>query len=78
MKIIKNAMSEPVAVTCEGCNSELEYVYSDIKRDEIPYLFSKRIERYVVCPVCKNNIYIRKAKDEDAVRTAEGPEAAGM
>ena len=61
MKIIKNAMTTPIEITCPECKSVLEYTYKDIERREecsILGLYSNT-KRYIVCPVCKRDIDIR-------------------
>lgn len=58
IKILKNAMIEPIAITCPSCQSELSYTYDDIQRQNT-YNFlgiQDGIKRYIVCPVCKCNI----------------------
>ena len=61
MKIIKNAMTTPIEITCPECKSVLEYTYEDIKsRDENTIFgFYAGVTRYIVCPVCKRDIDIR-------------------
>lgn len=58
MKIIKNANEEPKKITCHECGSELEYIYRDIERRTTELLLATRIERYLICPVCKSDILI--------------------
>jgi hypothetical protein len=61
MKIIKNAMTTPIEITCSECKSVLEYTYADIhRRDENTFfgLYSGAT-RYIVCPVCKRDIVIK-------------------
>lgn len=60
MKIIKNAMTAPIKITCPECNSVLEYTYQDIQRREENNIFGyyARSKRYIVCPVCKREIDI--------------------
>ena len=63
MKIIKYGEGYPKTVTCEHCNSELEYTRTDIKHTQEAEFSSDplsnyrivRIE-YVVCPVCGDMI----------------------
>ncbi len=61
MKIIKNAMTAPIEITCPECKSVLEYTYNDIKRGEESSFFGlyTGVRRYIVCPVCKRDIDIR-------------------
>lgn len=62
MKIIKNAMTTPIEMTCPECKSILEYTYKDIERREdytILYGLCSGITRYIVCPVCKKDIDLR-------------------
>ena len=61
MKIIKNAMTTPIGITCPECMSTLEYTYADIHRREDNSIFGlyTGARRYVVCPVCKRDIDIK-------------------
>lgn len=61
MKIIKNAMTTPIEITCPECKSVLEYTYKDIERREENNIFGlyAGATRYIVCPVCKRDIDIR-------------------
>ena len=61
MKIIKNAMTTPIEITCPECKSVLEYTYKDIERREESSVFGlyTSVTRYIVCPVCKRDIDIR-------------------
>lgn len=61
MKIIKNAMTTPIEITCPGCESVLEYTYQDIQRREESNIFGlyANSKRYIVCPVCKREIDIK-------------------
>jgi uncharacterized protein YbaR (Trm112 family) len=61
MKIIKNAMTTPIEITCPECKSVLEYTYNDIQRREENTIFGlyAGVKRYIVCPVCKGEIDIR-------------------
>ena len=61
MKIIKNAMTTPIEITCPECKSVLEYTYKDIERREGSSVFGlyTSVTRYIVCPVCKRDIDIR-------------------
>ena len=61
MKIIKNAMTTPIEITCPECKSVLEYTYQDIKRREESSVFGLYVSvtRYIVCPVCKRDIDVR-------------------
>lgn len=61
MKIIKNAMTEPIEITCPECKSVLEYTYKDIVRQEESSIFGlfPSVKRYIVCPVCKSDVDIR-------------------
>ena len=65
MKIIKNAMTTPIEITCPECNSVLEYTYKDIERQEENNIFGLYIgaKRFIVCPVCKRDIDIRANVD---------------
>lgn len=74
MKIIKNAMTTPIEITCPECKSVLEYTYNDIFRREENNIFGfyTGTTRYIVCPVCKRDIDI-KAKVE--VKEAENNES---
>lgn len=73
MRILKNTRKDPAQITCPHCDSELEYVYSDLRREERYDILSRPLEPYifVICPVCKENIYLkrvgqkREAKNED-------------
>ena len=73
MKIIKNAMTTPIEITCPECKSVLEYTYKDIERREGSSVFGlyTSVTRYIVCPVCKRDIDIRpkveiqEAENED-------------
>ena len=75
MKIIKNAMTTPIEITCPECMSVLEYTYQDIKRvDETSLfgLYTTGVRRYVICPVCKKDIDIgRIAKLQEAEKEKE-------
>ena len=66
VNVVKNSMEEPIAVTCDECKSELEYTYKDIQREIEGGLFGLqyRVKRYIVCPVCKSNVYIDKTEVE--------------
>ncbi len=70
MKIIKNAMTTPIEITCPECRSDLEYTYSDIKRrdENIVFGFYPGVTRYIVCPVCKRDINL---KDKVEVKETE-------
>lgn len=61
MKIIKNAMTTPIEITCPECKSVLEYTYNDISRREESSFFGvcAGVRRYIVCPVCKRDIDIK-------------------
>lgn len=61
MKIIKNAMTVPIEITCPECKSVLEYTYKDIVRQEESSIFGlfPSVKRYIVCPVCKSDVDIR-------------------
>lgn len=61
MKIIKNAMTTPIEITCPECKSVLEYTYKDIERREENTIFGlyTSVTRYIVCPVCKKDIDLR-------------------
>lgn len=61
MKIIKNAMTTPIEITCPECKSVLEYTYNDIsRREESSFLgVCTGVRRYIVCPVCKRDIDIK-------------------
>lgn len=65
MKIIKNAMTTPIEITCPDCKSVLEYTYQDIKRREESTILGLYISvtRYIVCPVCKRDIDVRPKVD---------------
>lgn len=65
IKIIKNAMVEPVTVECENCKSVISYTYDDIQRANRYSLLGwyENVERYIVCPVCKANIDIDKIQE---------------
>ena len=58
MRIIKNAMTMPIEITCPECKSVLEYTYRDIERREESSVFGlySNTKRYIVCPVCKSDI----------------------
>lgn len=78
IRIIKNTKTEPEEITCPACNSLLSYFYSDIQRsEEIDIFFNRKgVRRYIVCPVCKNDIELKtiigvdigKSDDVDASR----------
>ena len=65
IKIIKNAMEEPVTVECENCKSVISYTYDDIQRENRYNLLGwfDRVDRFVVCPVCKANISVDKINE---------------
>ena len=69
MKIIENAMTKPIEITCPECKSVLEYTYKDIERQEengFLGLYST-VKRYIICPVCKRDIDLRpKAEIKEA------------
>ena len=67
IKIIKNTMIEPIQIECENCNSIFEYNFGDIQRRDIPGFFGLpgRSERYVICPVCKSDIELKKRRNEE-------------
>lgn len=47
--------------TCENCESVLEYVKEDVKTGEEPTSqFINATKRFIVCPVCKEKIYLNK------------------
>lgn len=64
IKIIKNSMTEPVTVECENCKSVISYTYDDIQRKNQYNLLGlcEYVDRYIVCPVCKADIKIDKAR----------------
>ena len=66
MKIIKNAKTEPTEIVCKKCGSILSYTYEDIKRrdttDFTSFLSWSLVETYVICPVCKEDIYLNTFK----------------
>ena len=72
MKIIKNAMTTPIEITCPECKSALEYTYKDIeRREESSFLgIYTTVKKYIVCPVCKSdidispNVEVKEADDE--------------
>ena len=60
IRIIKNTMTEPIAITCPLCKSELTYNYGDIQR-QTTYNFlgmQDKLKRFIVCPVCKSDIVL--------------------
>lgn len=60
MKIIKNAMTEPIEITCPECRSTLEYTYQDIeRREDTVFGYYTKVKKYIVCPVCKTDIDLR-------------------
>lgn len=60
IKIIKNTMVDPIEITCEECESIIEYNYQDIQSGFTSGLFGfEKYERYIVCPVCKARIDLR-------------------
>lgn len=67
IKIIKNTMTEPTQIECENCGSIIEYNFSDIHRkDTIGFFgFPGCLERYVICPVCKNDIELKKRRNKE-------------
>lgn len=65
MKILKYGEGYPKTVTCECCESELEYTLTDIKHtQEIEYTSDPLVDdsivriEYVVCPVCGDMVRI--------------------
>lgn len=60
IKIIKNTMIEPTEMTCPVCKSIFSYTYDDIQREKRYNILGwyERVERYIVCPVCKANVDI--------------------
>jgi hypothetical protein len=59
-------MIEPVEVECDNCKSIISFTYEDVKREEVTNLFGNPvfIKRFIICPVCKDNIYIKHKEDE--------------
>lgn len=56
-KIIKNTMTDPIEQTCPYCQSIFTYTFEDIQtRENNPFLWATFKERYVACPVCKEDI----------------------
>jgi hypothetical protein len=59
MKVLSRVYVKfPKIAYCKYCGAKLEYEYSDIRRDtnfdpSRPY----RYEFYIVCPICKNDLY---------------------
>lgn len=68
MKIIKNAMTEPILIICPECKSTLEYTYQDIqRREDTVFGYYTSMKKYIICPVCKTDIYLGpkvEVKDE--------------
>lgn len=67
IKIIKNTMTEPIQIECENCSSIFEYNFSDIQRKDTPGLFGFPgcSERYVICPVCKADIELKRRRNNE-------------
>ena len=67
IKIIKNTMTQPIKIECENCLSIFEFNFSDIQRKDIPGLFGLPgcSERYVICPVCKIDIQLKKRRNKE-------------
>lgn len=53
MKIIEEHHGK--RIVCDSCQSILEYEKRDINYEDTNY---GRQDQYIVCPVCKNRIYI--------------------
>ena len=59
IEIIKNTMEEPIEIECPECYSILNYNYQDIQRKIKISIFGNTVtDRVIVCPVCKNDIYL--------------------
>lgn len=52
MKILRNNTTETYYTKCRHCESELEYEYSDVQFENIPFCYIPK--RTIVCPCCKN------------------------
>jgi len=64
VKILKNTMVDPIEKTCKNCGSIFTFNYEDIQRREIESFMGYTVTNvYVVCPVCKNNLFIDTDKD---------------
>lgn len=63
---------EPVKyeVNCDCCKAVLEYLGSDVQREEQEYQRCSETYKYIVCPVCNNKVYIQSAKT--ALEVLEG------
>ncbi len=52
----------PWITLCNECNVRLEYDNEDVQSEEHTYLDGEKINKktlhYIVCPKCKNKIYI--------------------
>lgn len=69
VKILKNTMIDPIEKTCKNCGSIFTFNYEDIERKEVNTFMGYTVTNvYVVCPVCKNSLFI---KDEDCKPKSE-------
>lgn len=58
MKILKYGEGYPKTVTCEHCNSELEYDADDIFSFTDIYTDRTETYDYIKCPVCSKSIKV--------------------
>jgi transcription elongation factor Elf1 len=58
MKILKYGEGYPKTVTCEHCNSELEYDAADIFNFTNIYIDYTETTDYIKCPVCSKSIKV--------------------
>ena len=58
MKILKYGEGYPKTVTCEQCNSELEYGVEDIFEHTSIYIDRTETFKYIKCPVCGEEITV--------------------
>lgn len=72
-KILKNAVKEPREMTCSECGSVYTYTYEDIERKATGPSGFTRIDRYIICPVCKadNALVVCKVEEGKNERKTE-------
>lgn len=58
MKILKYGEGYPKTVTCEGCESELEYELEDTYVYTDHYVERSETFTYIKCPVCGREIVV--------------------
>lgn len=54
-------------VSCDCCKAVLEYIGSDVQREEREYQRRSETYKYIVCPVCNNKVYIQSGKTASEV-----------